>query len=367
MQMMNLGFFAGVEYNNKIYFSACQYNGLFEMDLMTKRVRVVGLFEKEKLKRRLHRAAFLYKNFAWFIPQEGEYIAKVNLENMVISYFEFSVAKKNENVNNGYHAFVCGKKFGDKKLCLIPRDVDTVVVVDMETNEIEELYDAVDVGKECTMDACILGEELFLFFKAAGYYRRINLVTGIRTEQHIEDGVSSVCNVEKDIWILTAESKKIIQYDLDVDKIVDEIILNENKQYNGAVRSKDEIIFLPIKAPGFLRLNIFSHFLYEDIPTNVSLPNHFDKTTLVDSEGKQFFIVGDMGLLVEMTDQNDFAYTRVQIETKDFFEGMSKYIKGKSGWKEFCEEASIYGLEAQIGLEGFLKVVEYMDVKENNI
>ena len=365
--MIRLGFFAGVEYNNRVYFSAYMHNGLYEMDLVTKKVRLVTFFEQEEYLHYLHREAFIYKNEAWFMPCLGKYIAKVNLDTFDISYYNFSVQKNAENTERPYYTFICGKKFDDNKLCFIPRNIDTVVIIDMETSEIREINNAIDPEKECTMDALVLGEELFIFFRENEYYKRINLCSQEKKDFKISNRIWSIEKNGNEVWMMTEESQKMIHYDLKSKKIVHKIDLGGKKKYRGIISNGKEIICLPICAPGFLRVDVVVGDMFEDIPVEVQLAEDPVKIMMVDSEKNKYFTIGEKGLLSEISEKNQMIYSKIEILEKDFWGVLSKYIKTKEEWSLWYKGIVASGVGDYLGANGMIKLIKYMDKTESNI
>ena len=128
-----LRFNAGVEYKNKIYASAVNINGLFQLDLITHELIYLKSFMKEKACFAIHRMAFLYGNEAWFVPQNGIYIAVVNLDTLDVEYLKPPFKKINEDAVSKIGAvYYTGNIIEEKYLYLIPTTIDTLLVIDLE-------------------------------------------------------------------------------------------------------------------------------------------------------------------------------------------------------------------------------------------
>ncbi len=84
---MDVAFLAGVKYKNKVFFSAMNVNALMTFDCKTQETKYLKSFEKEDIKNCLHRCAFLHGDTAWFIPWEGHYLVKVNLDSLDMDYY----------------------------------------------------------------------------------------------------------------------------------------------------------------------------------------------------------------------------------------------------------------------------------------
>lgn len=356
--MIKLSFFAGVEYNNKLYFSAYNHNGLYEMDLIEKKIKLVMVF-KEKQITMLHRAAFLYKNNAWFIPQSGEYIAKVNLNTFEIKYLKFSYVLKDENSKNIYHAFVCGKKVG-KFLYLIPRSIDTLVVINMETDEVREIRSVINPQQEITMDGLVEKDDVFIFFKKAGYYRKIDLKTENISDYDLSVGVCSVVGHKENLWILTEESKALIKYDINKGQINNKIELEGIDKYNGNIENDDKVIFLPFKSDSYLCLDMESEKAFAEEVKDIKMAEYYNKLTVIDSDKRKLVTLGGLACIAEIYPNGQIIYTKVEGEPDIIFDGMLKYLKTYEEWKDLYETFSESGLELQIGLEGYLSFIMHM-------
>lgn len=145
---MKLTLNAAVEYKGQIFFSAVYMNGLFKIDIATKEIFFLKKFDKEEIYIGIHRTAFLYKNDAWFVPEHGNYIAVVNLDTLEITYKELLYKENNLKsiVNVKYYS---GAIFNEKHLFLVPSSLDTLVIYNLETKDIEQSYIVRDNEKEC--------------------------------------------------------------------------------------------------------------------------------------------------------------------------------------------------------------------------
>lgn len=140
---MTLGCLAGVEYKGKILFSPMYSNGLFELDMYTRTVRLVRIVENEKCVAALYRKAILYKSEAWFVPQKGEFIICVNLETYEIKYINLEYATKYSESGKFpyYYTFIDAVIVNDKYLVCVPIGIDSIMLINMETHEVCSVKD----------------------------------------------------------------------------------------------------------------------------------------------------------------------------------------------------------------------------------
>lgn len=138
---MKIACFAGVKYGEKLIFSSFYFNALCEMDLKTYEIKMVGIFTEELMYSRLHRQAFLYGEEAWFIPQRAKYIACVNLESYEIKYYDVLFHENNKkNIKYIDAVYRDGCIVNERYLCLNPRDIDSVTIIDMLEHKLIPFY-----------------------------------------------------------------------------------------------------------------------------------------------------------------------------------------------------------------------------------
>lgn len=357
--MIKISFFAGVEYDNKVYFSAYTHNGLYEMDLETRDCRLISFFAKEDIAPMLHRQAFLYKEYAWFIPQEGKFISKLNLKNFEISYYNFAVEIECPSDVRQYHAFACGIK-EKNMLYLIPQSVDAVVAIDMESDEIKEFHSVIDPKTEMAVDAAIHGDNLYIFFAESGYYRKLDLRSGDCQDYDFDKGTRNVYCVERQFWILTAESKSVLKYDIENNVVLKELNLSGDNLYCDKIQCKNEILFLPFFASGYLHLDYKEESIWEEKEEKIKMPNWRCKTTPIDSASRLLWSLGDIAYIAEMDENFDIEYTKIEKDPGDFFEQFTCLLNSKREWMDLYKCMSVLNLEFQIGLDGFIKFVTNM-------
>lgn len=127
---------AGVEYKGKVYFSSFNPAGcLFCFDIEKGTTTFIKRFLVEISQGMCHIDAFLYRNYAWFIPWGARRLVCVNLDSFEDEYFE---VESHDYANE--HAFVNYLSFEDDKLILIPcgHRLSTMVIVDLKRHLITE-------------------------------------------------------------------------------------------------------------------------------------------------------------------------------------------------------------------------------------
>lgn len=123
-------FYAGVEVNGTIYFSEHLVNAILKQNRKTGEVTYIGAVPENR-QDVLHNKAIHYKNYVYFIPALGEYIAKLNLEDESISTIALPPTDHKCSTNKFIDAVVDGKD-----AWLIPMGYDALLHLDMETDEV---------------------------------------------------------------------------------------------------------------------------------------------------------------------------------------------------------------------------------------
>ncbi len=254
---MKLEFYAGVKYGDRIFFSeySC-LKGLFSMNHKGGEVKFLKTFEKETAMSRLHRMAFIYGHEAWFIPEEAEHIVCLNLETLDMEYYKVPCHMKNTNkVHGDYSTYTSGFVLKERYICLIPREIDTVLLIDMELHKMYPFYHVVDPEKERIADGLAVGDDLYLFPERGEGYTQINLTTGkritlTRTDRAFVPGC--VCETGGKIWFAPWEKGDIVCKSISDGKEYLLSVPEKGNLYYRMIDTKNKLIFLPFKATGFL-------------------------------------------------------------------------------------------------------------------
>lgn len=128
----SIRFNTGFKKDNWFYLSAFHFNGFFRINLETGEMFYLGKFlEEEEDGIYLHSRSYVWKNFGWFIPSCGDYITKINLDNMTMSTISVGQITK---AMGSFGSIVADTPY----LWLIPIDGDSILRLNMETEEIKE-------------------------------------------------------------------------------------------------------------------------------------------------------------------------------------------------------------------------------------
>jgi hypothetical protein len=134
-------FNAGVKYKDKLILSSIEVNGLWVYDLILDKIVLYKKFEQEEASFAIHRKAFLYNDEAWFIPQYGNKIAIVDLNNYDISYIEIPFKQFSEEGLKKLQAKTYdGGLFNEHYLYTIPTGIDALNIIDLRDRSVQTFY-----------------------------------------------------------------------------------------------------------------------------------------------------------------------------------------------------------------------------------
>jgi hypothetical protein len=304
---MKVTCFAGVEYKGKIIFSSFYFNGLCEMDIVTGNIDVVKLFEKEKMISRLHRHAFLYGNEAWFIPQEGKYIACVNLDTGDVMYYDVPCKYENPNrIKAVYTKYWYGVVFDRRYVCLIPKDVDTLSVIDMKEHRIIPLY---QIKHDVELIAGVSYESgwIHVLFNDSDRLLKIELLSG-RIEEKVLDTVvkGEYCMFNGITYMSERQARKLMIYNPDKESLCSYVLDNKSDVYYGIVELENSWLYLPFVANNFMLVDKLSkkvekkNYGHGDIFSICA-----NRVVLLDtSNGAVYIVMGGKDCMVELLDDN---------------------------------------------------------------
>lgn len=355
MSKVDLRFNAGVEYKEKIFASAVDINGLFQVDLITHELTYVKLFSKEKACFAIHRTAFLYGNEAWFIPQNGRYIAVVNLDTLDIEYLEPPFRRINEEaiskVNSVYYS---GDIFEGKYLYLIPANIDALLVIDLETKKLYPYYD-VSVGNEYFLYGIYANSSIYMWPGTGSTVMELNLKTNTKRrfswEYPIETFADAVCWKNK-IWFAPFRANFILMVDLktkETEKISIQKDCSSEFTYEQIKIFGDKLFFIPFQGDKILELNpdskeISERYLSQNLLEDGAngFCNIFSQNNIVLASYKKNVI------LIYDKEQSDLQTIHICIDRKDLIKGIRNNEDLRYGDflnKDILERENYVGLE----------------------
>lgn len=370
MKEIGLRFNAGVEYKGKIYASTVRINGLFEVDLVTKKIRYVKRFSREKSCFAIHRCAFLYGKEAWFIPQNGKYIAVVKLDTLEIVYLDPPYKRINENALSTLNAvYYSGDIIGGRYLYLIPANIDALLVIDMKTKQMYPYYD-VSAPDDYHLYGGYENGCVYLFPFNGKKIIEINLSTGIKrkkTWKYELHKYGEGIKYDNKYWFSPFYADHILTLNLDTgenESVPLTKYYDEECTFDQIAIYKEKIFLLPFQADRILTFDLttrtFSEiFLSEDILENGKngfIKIYSEKHIICASFSKNVMILYN-------AQSEGFRTIKLSISIEDLIKDVEQEL-GKSFWREgnffqeICDYSDgFYGDEDNLGLENYIKLV----------
>ena len=208
---------AGVQIEKYFYFSGYNINGFFRYDFLTKEILFLKTFSKEtSVAVGIHRCAVAYEKDCWFIPQGGNYISKINVETLEISYLEIP---EECQIMNTLFKFYTAIKQG-KYAWVIPAYAASVLRIDLE-EEIVQCFSCWpdsfkwDFKRHNFAGATLRGKEIWLNPYEAQCIVKIDTDTGTMSAYSWEYPVASFSSIEFDgewMWFTPYNYHKVLKW-----------------------------------------------------------------------------------------------------------------------------------------------------------
>jgi len=359
MSRMDLRFNAGVEYKGKVYASAININGLFQLDLSTKKVTYIKMFIKEKVCFAIHRMAFLYRNNAWFIPQNGEYIAVVNLDTLDIQYllppFNRSNKEAISKINAVYYS--CGI-IGEKYLYLVPTNIDTLLLINLDTRKLYPYYNVSYEG-EVFLFGTYLNEAIYLWPYKGNNFVEINLKSNMRKRYHWQHSsrisADTVC-YQNEVWFCPGYSDYILVMSLNTNEF-EKIPLAEYYDskcaYEQVYLFNNRMFFVPHQGNKLLVVDANTRAISAMYLPDEVLKNGKNGFAVLFSKD-QMILASFSGSVVLLYERNTETFERIDISVK-----RDDLIREAKQTKDFQIDRFIYDefLQQYLGLEKCFSII----------
>lgn len=361
MKKIGVRFNAGVEYKGKIFASAVNINGLIQLDLVTREMKYIKRFLKEKACFAIHRMAFLHENEAWFIPQNGRYIAIINLDTLDIQYIEPPFKQINKKAVSKINAvYYSGDVIDGRYLYLIPTNIDTLLLIDLETRELYPYYDV--PGKdEYFLTGTYAKESIQLWPWSGNTIVEINLRTGAKNRfnwKYAPETFSDAVCFKNKAWFCPSYSDFILTIDLFTNETV-EIPLNGYFEpectYGQVQRHRESLFFLPHQGNKILKYDTNKEELTEKIlPVDLLEDGKNGFCKLFSNEHVLLASFEKNTLLICDEKMHDFQTIPIEIDREILWQELKKNEDLKYG---DLVNSEIPNLERYIGLEQFIQSI----------
>lgn len=210
-----------IRIDEKIWFSAANYNGLFQYVPETKYTKLVSCFYNEEPgKLFLHSKILKYNLSFWMIPFESKNIYEYNICNKNLNCF--AIPEVDEDVKGSY--FLEGDIVEDK-LYLFPCRYKGIIVFNLNMKKVEKIIKIDDLKKKRTephtfKGAKIFNNKIYIANIKKNRYSVIDLLSNCKENVNLNDDFSGITHLfvdDKNI-ILVGYNGKIGVYDTNGEK-----------------------------------------------------------------------------------------------------------------------------------------------------
>ena len=344
---------AGVCYKGKIYFSDWRGFGLFSFDLVTKEVHFCRMFEEVECVWS-HRAAFLYHNEAWFLPQNGTRITCVNLDTYEIMRFEIPYVQKIEDEV----LLLAGGLVMDDMLFCVPWGIDTLTIINMRTHQLHFYTEFIDPEKENIFS---FGEKdrKAIFYPYMGEYIRIlDPLNGrwemIKREDHQYE-YGEVAITAKG-YLYAPGKKGELMFGSGATYAIP--CARKWNEYYGHYQKGNEILFFPFDGSDFLKVNIDTMEWKKLHVCNDEITGVYDIMMRIDSDSGLYLASGESGYVIEIRDDDSMIYYPIEVKEKELQKEIAQKTSDSEKKKIFeFNKREIINEDWKYSLEGFLKFI----------
>ena len=323
---MKASFAAGVEYHGKIYYSENWLNAFCSFDLKTQEVRFIKLFDKEKLRGGLFRNAVLYKEKVWFVPAKAEHVVCVDLRTLEMKYYDIPYKKNNwfddEGRERDYLVYSQIKLVGKSILYCLPFDIDTMLKIDLETEQFTPIYEVqlCNDRKHRLTTVQPWEDKLLLFYRDKLDCPSLLLKDGRKSDITYKLSVpglyvDAVC-IDARIYLKRKAPNEIVIFE--PEKKIETVDVSDYEGWhNGSISNGNEILYFPVEAQTFLLFGVkdkkVESLNYKYIDNSEAIyTTENNRMNMISSEnGRVLLTTGYTGCIIEFVD--DYKYPEIII------------------------------------------------------
>lgn len=347
-------FSCGAECNGKTYLASVEGNDLYEYDSASGKLTYVNFFEEEKDTIYLYVRAIAHNKYVWFIPQTADNIAVVNTDTYSIEYIKLPYTWMEDSV---YQKCASAGIFNGHFLYIVPYDIDSLIIIDMDTREMKVYSDICSKNKKY-IDAYYNDGNLYLVPWTAENMLQINVETGDKRELAWKWGKKQYSSAKADyqsntVWFAPAGADSILVYDILMGewlKIAYNKISSPHTEYINSNDIKiygEKIFILPFEAENIIsidrntkKVNYYPYGTSEASIPFFKLIDNCDMCAIIESTNQMFSY--DM--------EKDLFYQKnIVVETKKSIEHITvNKINKKIKEKEKIMESQFVLLESYL-------------------
>ena len=331
--------------NDTIWFCAYDFNALFSMDVVTKEIKVCGIFPGQPYhQHRLFSVMKLVGNKIYFIPCEASNIAVYDIDMKTIKIIDWPEEVK---VKNEHISIICAQQYREY-IYMLPSHGYCIIELDTSSGEIT----CIDGWKEkcenyifCEPEMCfnkqsiIVDGNLYVPFYNANAVLKLNCdtmqVSVIKLGEE-KRGYSGICYDGTHMWLSPNNTTKLVKWHEKNETVEENAIATSDEvkgfhPYAGLLSYKDNIICAPA---------IFRDDLSEIDDKFVILKGEY--SYLNEDENNIYSYEGNSGVLTIMSKKsgNELKFNlRVNIDLidgKGIVQG-GRMENGRIGLKQFLE------------------------------
>ena len=203
--------------DEKIWFSAANYNGLFQYIVETKQTKLISCFyNDEPGKNFLHSKLLKYNSSIWMIPFQAKNIYEYNTSSKILNCFPIPEA---DNVKSSF--FLEGEIIGNN-LYLFPCRYKVIIIFNLNKKKVEKI---IELEKESIdlyafKGAKIFNNKIYIASMKKNGYEVIDLISNYKESVTLSDDFNGVTHLivnDKNI-ILVGHNGKIGVYDISGEK-----------------------------------------------------------------------------------------------------------------------------------------------------
>lgn len=377
-----LNFECGVEYHNALWVSAKDHNGVYRIDLETKKAEWIIHFEKEAwCGKELYREAVLYEDTICFIPYRADFLTFFHIPTRTMKYCKLEYGE-----DNVMYKFVGGEVYKDK-LYLFPARAAYIVCYDLESEKVQYIRNCCEELEKMqelyvTFLGCVRVEErIYAVSRKGNCFVELDVEKQNYIIHYLKTSSAALMDIaetEGNLYLLTVRGE-VIQWNIlqKTEKIIwnfaDHIRTEGKKHYTGEFTdvpySKIRIVCNQIFVFPYLEQEIVQiDLLDKDKICFIEFPSTYKIWNNGNCKAKEVIVRGEK-ILICPANANEMLQVNCMVKKSEISELIirnedSKYI-GYNNRSASAGKKNVLYMEKEWKVENFVNIVtESMD--ENN-
>lgn len=320
-EKISIPFLAGAKYENKIYFSSLYINGLFKYDCKTYKCELIKIFDEKKLASILHRKAVIYGDEIWFMPWEAKKIAKYNITQNKIYYYEIPCT-----INELLYIDLVSK---NNKTYFIPYKFNTpIAIINGNTSNLK-FMDGITVNEDNILrkivGAGVVKNNLLVVLQDGsvienkdGNWEKILKKKDCNKNSQFE--YLTLVDNDTSMWLCPFEENNVVEIDKIHRKVKKYIDVKDEKYSYGIVINSGIVMFPTEKNRNFLILNE-NNIMYKHIDFNINDDLYLEISYIGNSCKDSILISSNQGNVCEYDlEWNLINKYNIEMNRKEYME-----------------------------------------------